>query len=215
MAGRVVVDGFSVSLDGFGAGPDQSEAEPLGVGGRALHEWIFATRTGRAMIGREGGSTGIDDAHFRGGAEAIGATVMGRNMFGPERGPWSADPWRGWWGDEPPFGHPVLVLTHHERDTLVLGATRFHFATDGLEEALARARALANGLDVAVGGGVATLREAFARRLLDEVRLAVVPVELGRGERLLDAPGEWPAGYREVERVEGEGATHVRLVRAP
>lgn len=215
MSARVRVLGFSVSRDGYGAGPHQGEREPLGEGGRALHAWIFATRSGRAMIGLEGGSEGVDDAHFRRDADAAGATVMGRNMFGPERGPWSRDPWRGWWGDEPPFGHPVFVLTHFEREPLTLGATTFRFTTGALGDVVAQAREAAGGRDVVIGGGVATVRTALAEGLVDEARLALVPVELGAGERLLEDPSRWPDGYVEAGRAEGEGATHVRLVRAP
>ncbi len=214
MGARVRVLGFSVSRDGYGAGPHQSEREPLGEGARVLHEWIFATRSGRAMIGLEGGSEGVDDAHFRRDVDAAGATVMGRNMFGPERGPWSPEPWRGWWGDEPPFAHPVFVLTHFARPPLELGSTTFHFVTGGLADVVARAKVAAAGRDVSVGGGVATVRAALAECLVDEVDLALVPVEFGAGERLLDDPRRWPDGYDEVERVEGEGATHVRLARA-
>jgi dihydrofolate reductase len=214
MGGRVRIEGFSVSRDGLGAGPRQSEREPLGEGGRSLHEWIFATRTGRAMVGLEGGSQGVDDEHFRRNAHTVGATIMGRNMFGPERGPWSRDPWRGWWGDEPPFGHPVFVLTHFARGPLTLGMTTFHFVTGGLDDVVAAARDVAADRDVLIGGGVAVVRAALAERLVDDVALALVPVALGEGERLFDDPGRWPDGYVEVERVAGEGATHVRLARA-
>lgn len=215
MGARVRIEGFSVSRDGFGAGPHQSEREPLGEGGRALHEWIFATRTGRAMVGLEGGTEGVDDAHFRRDGVSVGATVMGRNMFGPERGPWSRESWRGWWGDEPPFAHPVFVLTHFAREPLTLGSTTFHFVSGGLGDVVASARDAAADRDVLIGGGVAIVRSAFAERLVDEATIALVPVVLGGGERLLDEPDHWPDGYVEVGRVEGEGATHVRLARVP
>jgi dihydrofolate reductase len=156
---KVCVYSFSISSDGFGAGPDQSVEQPLGVGGHALHEWIFATKTGRSMIGESGGSTGVDDARFRRNLEGAGSVVMGRNMFGPIRGPWGENEWRGWWGDEPPYHCPVFVLTHFERPDLVMGETTFHFVTDGLDTALRRAHVAAGDEDVLVGGGVATIRQ--------------------------------------------------------
>lgn len=209
-----VVASLSVALDGFGAGPDQDEAHPIGVGGEVLHEWIFATRSGRRMVGRDGGSEGIDDRFFRRDAAAVGATVMGRNMFGPVRGPWREPEWRGWWGASPPFHHPVFVLTHFERDPLELDDTTFFFVGDGLTAALERARSVADGRHVAIGGGVSTMRAALAARLVDELDLAVVPVELRAGERLLTAIGDWPAGYEVWGVTPGEGATHYQLVRS-
>ena len=174
--GKIIVDGFSVSLDGFGAGLDQSLANPLGVGGQRLHEWIFATKTGRKMIGESGGDTGIDDDAFKRGFEGQGPVIMGRNMFGPVRGPWGASDWQGWWGDEPPFHRPVFVLTHYEKPDLVLGETTFHFVTGGIDDALRRARQVAGDSDVHVSGGTATIRQFLDAQLLDEAWLVVVPV---------------------------------------
>lgn len=211
---RIRVHSFCVSLDGYGAGPRQTADAPIGEGGPALHAWIFGTAYGRAMIGSDGGSTGIDDAWLRRGDEGIGATVMGRNMFGPVRGRWPDESWRGWWGEEPPYGHDVFVLTHHARDPLPVGRTTFRFVTDGLDSALAQARESAGGADVRLGGGVATVREALRRGLVDEVHVPVVPVLLGGGERLWDGVAPWPEGYELVERQQGESVAHHRWVRA-
>src|SRR5215831_8901635 len=184
--GKVSVSAFSISIDGFGAGPGQSEENPLGVGGRALHEWAFATRTFRRMFGAEGGSTGIDDEFAARGFANIGAWILGRNMFGPVRGPWPDDSWKGWWGDEPPYHVPAFVLTHHPRDSLVMsGGTTFHFVTEGIQAALERATAAAGGRDVRLGGGVATIRQYLNAGLIDEMHLAISPVLLGSGEHLL------------------------------
>jgi dihydrofolate reductase len=205
---------IAVSLDGFMAGPDQDEGHPMGVGGPALHEWVFGTATGRAMIGQTGGSTGVDDEFLRVGFDGVGASVMGRNMFGPVRGPWGASEWNGWWGDEPPYHHPVFVVTHHARPSLAMaGGTTFHFVTDGVESAIAQALDAAGGADVRLGGGASVLQQAAAARLIDELHVAVVPVLLGAGERLFDRAGGWPAGYRCVETVATEAVVHHRLVR--
>lgn len=210
---KVCVDSFSISVDGFGAGPDQDAEHPLGVGGRALHEWIFATKTGRTMIDELGGSEGVDDGYFRRNREGEGSVIMGRNMFGPVRGPWGRSEWRGWWGDDPPFRRPVFVLTHFERPDLIMGDTTFHFVTGGLNEALLRAREAAGDGDVRVGGGVSTIRQLLEARLVDELRLALVPIRLGSGERLIESIGKWPDGYEVHDEVTGEGATHIELVR--
>jgi len=195
------------------AGPDQDEANPLGVGARQLHEWIFATTSGREMIGENGGSDGVDDEVFKVSREDAGATIMGRNMFGPVRGPWSESAWRGWWGDDPPFHHPVFVLTHYERSDLVLGDTTFHFVTDAIESVVSKAREVAQDRKVQVGGGVATLRAFLDAQLIDELRVSVVPIYLGSGERLFEVVGEWPEGYEVRDVVAGEGATHYTLGR--
>lgn len=210
---KLLVDSFSVSLDGFGAGLDQDEANPLGVGGHQLHEWIFATKTGRKMIGESGGESGIDDDVFHRCFERDGPVIMGRNMFGPVRGPWGESSWRGWWGEEPPFHDPVFVLTHYERPDLVVGETTFRFVTGGVDDAVQRARAVAGDGDIHVGGGVATLRMFLDAQLLDEVWLAIVPVHLGAGERLFKTLEDWPAGYRRGREVKGERATHLQLLR--
>jgi dihydrofolate reductase len=165
------------------------------------------------MIGQAGGSEGVDDAYFRRNLERAGSVLMGRNMFGPIRGPWGSSDWRGWWGDEPPFHRPVFVLTHFDRPDLIMGDTTFHFETGGLEEALPRAHDAADGGDVRVGGGTATIRQLLDARIVDELRLAIVPIQLGAGERLIESVGVWPEGYEVRDEVVGEGATHVLLVR--
>jgi dihydrofolate reductase len=203
-----------MSLDGYGAGPDQSIDAPMGVGGERLSSWVFATAYGQAMVGGEGGSTGVDDAWLRRGDEGVGATVMGRNMFGPVRGEWPDHSWTGWWGPEPPYHHPVFVVTRYGRPSVaMLGGTTFHFVTDGLRSALAQAEDAAEGRDVRIGGGVSIVREALRDGIVDEVHLAVVPDVLGGGERLLEGVGSWPAGYSCVESEAGEGAVHVRFER--
>lgn len=210
---KILVNSFSVSLDGFGAGPDQSESHPLGVGGHQLHEWIFATKTGRKMIGESGGESGVDDDVFKRNLESVGPVIMGRNMFGPVRGPWGDSDWRGWWGDEPPFHGPVFVLTHYERPDLPVGETTFHFVTGGIDEAVRRARDVAGDDDIHVGGGVDTIRMFLDAQLIDEMWLGVVPVHLGAGERLFKTLDDWPAGYRRGREVRGELATHLQFVR--
>lgn len=211
---KLRVASFSISLDGFGAGVDQSLTDPMGKGGMALHGWAFATRTFRAMFGQGGGETGIDDDFASAGFRNIGAWILGRNMFSPYRGPWGDSDWRGWWGDNPPYHCPVFVLTHHTRPPLEMeGGTVFHFVTEGLGEAVDRAKAAAGGADVRLGGGVATLREGFASRLIDAAHLALSPVVLGRGEALfagLDLPA---LGYRVARQVAGQGASHFVLER--
>lgn len=201
---------FGVSIDGFGAGPDQSLEHPLGVGGMALHEWFFPTRAFQRMQGNEGGTTGVDNDFADRGFAGIGAWILGRNMFGPVRGPWPDDSWKGWWGDEPPYHVPVFVLTHHARPPLEMaGGTTFHFVTDGIEAALERAREAAGGLDVRVGGGVSTVRQCLQAGWIDEMHLAVSPVVLGRGEHLF-AGIDLPAlGYRRTEVVATDAALHV------
>jgi len=212
--GKVRIAGFGVSLDGFGAGPAQDLEHPLGVGGEAMFDWLFSTRTFCAMHGRDGGETGVDDTFARRGFENVGAWIIGRNMFGPVRGPWPDDAWRGWWGDEPPFHTPVFVLTHHPRAPLVMqGGTTFHFVTEGTEAALAVAREAAGRQDVRIGGGVETIHAYLRSGLIDEIHLALVATLLGRGERLfaeLDLPA---LGYAVTETAPAERATHVVLAR--
>jgi dihydrofolate reductase len=210
---QLITSSVSVSLDGYMAGPSQDEANPLGRNGTRLHEWIFATKSGREMIGQDGGSQGVDDGYFNPDSDEVGATIMGRNMFGPVRGSWEGSNWRGWWGESPPFHHPVFVLTHFERPDLVMDDTTFHFVTGGAELAMSQARDVARGRDVKVGGGAATLHQFLKVRLIDELNLAVVPVELAVGERLIEAVGQWPSGYECRNIVPGEGATHYELVR--
>jgi dihydrofolate reductase len=213
---KLRVCSFSLSLDGYGAGPDQSLEQPLGRGGPALHEWAFATRTFRRMFGMEGGSTDVDDAFAVRGFDNIGAWILGRNMFGPVRGPWPDDAWRGWWGEEPPYHVPVFVLTHHARPPLVMqGGTVFHFVTDGIEAALHAARQAAGDRDIRVGGGVSTIRQYLQAGLLDELHLAISPTLLGTGEDLF-AGIDLPAlGFRVAEHVPTAAATHVVLRRDP
>ena len=211
---RLLVSGFTISLDGYGAGPRQSEEEPLGVGGEELHGWLVGTRTFKRTHGGEGGDTGIDDDFAARGFEGIGAWILGRNMFGPVRGPWPDESWRGWWEPNPPYHTPVFVLTHHERPPLEMeGGTVFHFVTGGIEEALERARAAAGEQDIRLGGGAATIREYLRARLIDEMHLAVSPILLGGGEHLL-AGLDLPAlGYRCTEAAAGAKAMHYVIAR--
>jgi dihydrofolate reductase len=218
--GKLRVCNFAMSADGYAAGPDQSVDNPMGVGGNRLHEWVFATRTGQQMIGQgSGGSTGVDDDFIAAGFTGIGATVMGRNMFGPIRGSWDtpgAEAWTGWWGPEPPFHHPVFVLTHHARPPVEMaGGTTFHFVTDGIEAALARAVEVAGDQDVRLGGGVATVQDYLRAGLVDDLHIVVVPVLLGRGERLFDhlegSPKWGPDQYECVEFVTSPAVAHLRF----
>jgi dihydrofolate reductase len=208
------VHSFAISLDGYGAGPDQDLANPLGVGGLALHQWVFATRTFQQMLGRDGGATGIDDDFAARGFANIGAWILGRNMFGPVRGPWPDDTWRGWWGANPPFHTPVFVLTNHPRPSISMdGGTVFHFVTDGINAALTRATEAAKGQDVRLGGGVATVRQYLRATLIDELHLAISPVLLGSGEHLLTGIDTLKLGYQCTEHVATANATHVVLTR--
>jgi dihydrofolate reductase len=211
---KLRVCSFSVSLDGHGAGPEQSLDNPLGVGGETLHEWVFPTRTFHKMSGRDGGRTGIDDDYAARGFAGIGAWIMGRNMFGPIRGEWADASWKGWWGDNPPYHCDAFVLTHHPRAPIAMeGGTTFHFVTDGIHAALERAMRAANGRDVRLGGGVETIRQYLQAALIDEMHLAVSPVFLGAGENLfagLDLP---KLGYRRTEHVSSPNATHVVLTK--
>ncbi|MDQ1709266.1 MAG: hypothetical protein QOG49_651 [Frankiaceae bacterium] len=211
---KLRVHNFATSLDGYVAGPRQTADSPLGIGGERLHEWVFQTRGGRMMIGDTGGDTGVDDAFFAAGVAGIGATVMGRNMFGPVRGPWPDESWTGWWGDEPPYHHPVFVLTHHPREPITMqGGTTFYFVQDGIESALEQAFAAAGGADVRLGGGASTVQQYLRAGLIDELHLAVVPVLLGGGERLFDNVDDALAGYDCVEFVSTPRVAHYRLAR--
>lgn len=211
---RLLVRNYSISLDGYGAGLGQDLDNPLGIGGTQLHEWIFATRSGNQMIGREGGTEEVDDAFFSRRGSGIGATIMGRNMFGPIRGPWGKSEWTGWWGEEPPFHHPVFVLTHHPRPPLEMqGGTTFYFIDDGIEAALSAAFEAAGDSDVLVGGGAATIRQYLRASLIDEIHLAVVPVLLGGGERLFEDLGASTDDHRCVELVSSPTITHIRMAR--
>ena len=211
---KVRVAAYGVSLDGFAAGPDQDLENPLGRGGAAMMQWFFPTRSFRAMQGQEGGTTGIDDRAAVQSFENAGAYILGRNMFGPVRGPWPDESWRGWWGEEPPYHCPVFVLTHHARSPLEMqGGTTFHFVTEGIEAALDRAREAAAGKDVRIGGGASTIRQYLEAGLIDELRLAIGPVLMGRGEPLyagLDLPA---LGYQVTAHEAGEAAMHVVITR--
>lgn len=213
---KVRVGNFSVSLDGFGAGPEQSLENPLGKRGLELHQWLFGTRTFHAMTGKDGGSDGIDESFARRSMVGAGAWILGRNMFGPIRGPWSDASWKGWWGDNPPFHAPTFVLTHHRRDPIEMeGGTTFIFVTEGMEAALKQAKSAANGGDVMIGGGVDTVRQYLRAGLIDEVHFALPPVVLGRGEAMFTGIDLPALGYRVAEHQSSEYATHVVLLRHP
>jgi dihydrofolate reductase len=211
---RVRVESFTISLDGYGAGPDQSLENPLGVGGEALHDWVVSARTWRQMHGQEGGATGIDDDFARRGTEGFGAWILGRNMFGPIRGPWPDMGWKGWWGDNPPYHVPVFVLTHHARPPIEMkGDTTFHFVTGGIHEALDRARRAANGMDVRIGGGASTIQQYLREGLIDELHIAIAPVLLGGGERLFEGVDLASLGYQCAQLTASEKAAHVVIRR--
>ena len=213
---KLRVQCFGISLDGYGAGVDQDLANPLGVGGPALFEWFFGTHTFQAMHGGKEGSTGLDDAFAVHGFANVGAWILGRNMFGPVRGPWLDDEWKGWWGPSPPYHVPVFVLTHHPRPSLVMeGGTVFHFVTAGIQTALALATEAAAGKDVRVGGGVATIRQYLRAGLVDEMHLVVSPVVLGKGENLLEGIDTKQLGFECTEHVASDKAMHVVLTRHP
>ncbi|NID14760.1 dihydrofolate reductase family protein [Luteibacter yeojuensis] len=211
---KVRVNAYSISADGFGAGPEQSLDLPMGVGAEGLHRWLLDTKTFHAMTGKDGGSTGVDETYASRSMAGLGAWILGRNMFGPVRGEWPDDSWKGWWGDTPPYHCPVFVLTHHAREPLEMnGGTVFHFVTGGIDEALARAKEAAGGNDVRIGGGASTIRQYLGAGAIDELHIAVSPVLLGRGETLftgLDLPG---LGYAVKEQAQGEHAMHIVLAR--
>ena len=217
---RLRVNAFGVSIDGYGAGPSQDLENPMGVGGMALHHWVFGTKTFQKITGHSAESPSggqapredVDDRFAARGFENLGAWILGRNMFGPVRGPWPDDSWKGWWGDNPPYHVPVFVLTHHARAPISMdGGTTFHFVTAGIEAALARATEAAGGKDIRLGGGVATIRQYLRARLIDEMHLAIAPVLLGAGEHLLAGLDLPKLGYQCGEHVPTEKATHVVL----
>jgi dihydrofolate reductase len=211
---RVRVESFTSSIDGYGAGPDQSLDNPLGVGGEDLHDWIVSTRSWRQMHKKEGGATGIDDDFAARAGKNVGAWIMGRKMFGPIRGPWPDMDWKGWWGKNPPFHGPVFVLTHHARPPLEMeGDTTFHFVTGGIHEALHQARKAADELDVQISGGASTIQQYLRAGLIDEMHVAVVPVLLGGGARLFEGVDLRALGYECVQFVGSEKATHVVFER--
>jgi dihydrofolate reductase len=208
--GKVCVAAFSVSLDGFGAGPRQDLQNPLGARGMELHRWVQGTEEFNKMQGKGGGTRGVDNDFARQSFENVGAWILGRNMFGPVRGAWKDDSWRGWWGSNPPYHTPVFVLTHFERPALEMeGGTTFHFVTDGIEAALKKAKDAAQGKDVRIGGGVATIRQYASAGMIDEMHLAVSPVLLGEGENLFSGMNFAKLGFAAVRTVAGENATHV------
>ena len=211
---KVRVAAFSVSIDGFGAGPEQSLEYPLGVNGPDMFQWFFPTRTFRAMQGKEDGSTGLDEDFAARAMQGFGAFILGRNMFGPIRGEWPDEEWKGWWGPKPPYHAPTFILTHHARDPIEMeGGTTFYFVTDGIESALEQAGAAAGDLDVKIGGGVSTVRQYLRAGHIDELHLAVSPVLLGTGEALLEGIDLRAMGYGVTDHVAGEGATHIVLAR--
>ncbi|MCC6929459.1 MAG: dihydrofolate reductase [Gemmatimonadaceae bacterium] len=211
---RVRVHNFTISIDGYGAGPRQTREEPLGVGGEALHEWLFPTHTFQRMGGKPGGTTGVDDEFARRFGDGVGAWIMGRNMFGPIRGAWPDETWRGWWGKNPPYHGPVFVLTHHARPSVEMeGGTVYHFVTQGIREAMQRAFAAAADKDVQISGGVATVRQYLEARLIDELHVAIAPKLLGSGEHLLHGLDLTALGYECTSHVPTAAATHVVLTR--
>ena len=201
---------FSISADGYGAGPRQDLQNPLGVGGEALHQWVFATRTFQKLFGQDGGATGVDDEFAARGFENIGAWILGRNMFGPVRGAWPDNDWKGWWGDTPPYHTPVFVLTNHPRASISMnGGTTFHFVTDGIQSALRQATAVAGAKDIRLGGGVATIRQYLNAELVDDMHLVQSPTLLGAGENLFAGIDLPRLGYQFVDCVRTPGATHI------
>jgi dihydrofolate reductase len=219
---KLRVNAFGISIDGYGAGPDQALDNPMGTGGMALHDWVLGTKTfhrlsadfAGSLIGDKVGREGVDDDFAARGFENLGAWIMGRNMFGPMRGAWSDDSWKGWWGSNPPYHVPVFVLTHHARAPITMeGGTTFHFVTDGIQAALNRAKDAAQGKDIRLGGGVATVRQYLTAGLIDEIHLVISPALLGRGEHLLAGIDAVGLGYKCTEHVSTDHGTHVVLTK--
>ncbi|HLZ76440.1 dihydrofolate reductase family protein [Phenylobacterium sp.] len=211
---RVRVGGFSISLDGFGAGPEQSLEDPIGKRGRELHQWMFGTLFFRTMIGQDGGSDGVDQEYADRAMRGFGAFILGRNMFGPAGDDWGGPDWKGWWGDNPPYHAPTFILTHHQRPPIEMeGGTTFIFVTDGIESALEQAKAAAGDLDVKIGGGVETVRQYLRAGLIDELHFALSPVVLGQGEAIFAGIDLPTLGYRVTEHQATEHATHIVLAR--
>lgn len=211
---KVKVFGFSVSLDGFSAGVEQSLNHPLGIRGDEIFQWFFPTRAFLEMQGKEGGETGIDNDFGRRAMDGFGAFILGRNMFGPIRGEWPDDQWKGWWGDNPPYHAPTFILTHYPRPPIeMLGGTTFHFVTDGVESALHRAREAAGAKDIKIGGGVQTVRQYIQAGHVDEIHLAIAPIALGQGESLFSGLDLRALGYRTVEHSATDRATHIVLAK--
>lgn len=209
---KVKVAAFSVSIDGFGAGPDQSRKNPLGKRGEELAGWMFPTKMFRKMIGKDGGTEGIDNDFAEKSMENNGAWIMGRNMFGPIRGPWPNHEWKGWWGEEPPYHVPVFVLTNHSREPVEMkGGTTFHFITDGIESVLEKAKKVADGKDIRIGGGVSTIRQFLLAGYIDEIHLAISPVFLGSGEHLFTGVDLPKLGFNQLQKINSEKAAHIIL----
>lgn len=202
---------ITMSLDGYAAGPDQSEDDPLGVGGMELHQWVFPLREFQEMHGGEGGVTNASSDVLKERRTGVGATIMGRNMFGPVRGPWPDEAWRGWWGEDPPYHHPVFVLTHHPREPLEMdGGTTFYFVTEGLESALAQAKESAGGEDVLIAGGASVVNQYLAAGLVDEIDISIAPIIMGAGERLFDGVGAGVVKLTQARTIEAPGVTHIK-----
>jgi len=211
---KIKVMCFSISLDGYGAGPSQNLENPLGVRGTEVHTWMFSTKMFKKMIRKDGGTEGIDNGLIEKSFENVGAWIMGRNMFGPIRGNWTDDEWKGWWGQEPPYHVPVFVLTHHERKPVEMkGDTVFHFITDGIGSAIEKAKEAAAGKDIRIGGGVSTIRQFLQAGYIDEIHFAVSPVFLGSGENLFSGIDVSNLGFNKIQRIIGEGATHFILTK--
>jgi dihydrofolate reductase len=211
---KLRVHNIAISVDGYAAGPHQSLENPLGVGGLRLHDWVFKTRSWNRNHDTEGGEEGLDDDFIARGDEGVGATIMGRNMFGPSRGPWPDEEWKGWWGDNPPYHHSVFVLTRHLRPSIPMeGGTTFHFVDGGIEVALERAFGAAEGKDVRIAGGAATIQQYLRAGLVDEMHVAIAPILLGSGERLFDNLDGALDRYECVEQVSSPSVTHVRILR--
>jgi dihydrofolate reductase len=211
---KIKVAAFSVSLDGFGAGQDQRIENPLGVRGEQLHKWLVTTKMFHRMTGKEGGTEGVDNDFAEKSMENIGAWIMGRNMFGPIRGPWPDNEWKGWWGEEPPYHVPVFVLTHHAREPLKMqGGTTFHFITSGIESAMEEAKKVANGKDIRIGGGASTIRQCLQAGYINEMHLAFSPIFLGSGEHLFSGIDMSAIGFNQVQKINGENATHIIVTK--
>ncbi len=212
---KLRVHNLTISLDGYAAGPNQGLDNPMGIGGMKIHEWAIATRSWRALHGMKGGEKGLDNQFIELGELNIGATIMGRNMFGPIRGPWTDEDWKGWWGDDPPFRHPVFVLTNFDRESIKMkGGTTFHFVTDGFASALEQAFDAANGEDIRVGGGPITIQQYLNAGLIDEMHVAIAPILLGGGTRLFDNLSDGPIGLECVEFVSSPTVVHARFARS-
>jgi dihydrofolate reductase len=212
---KIRVAGFSISIDGFGAGPDQCLEDPLGKRGPELFQWFFPTKNFCDMVGKSGGETGVDNDYATRSMSNFGAFILGRNMFGPMRGPWLNEEWKGWWGENPPYHAPTFILTHHARAPITMeGGTTFHFVTDGIESALRQAREAADGKDIKIGGGVSTVRQYLEINAIDEMHLAVSPVVLGRGENFLAGINLAERGFKVIEHTPTQRATHILLSKS-